>query len=130
MHEFVLAQNLIDEVKFALNNHESSKLVKVVVGFGPFTHATFDRVEFWWNTLLTGTNLEGAQLIKQELDGKLFCPNCNKEFLIKEKSLQQYDEYLELFSCPECNSFQTKIIEGTDIILLHLEIKVIENINN
>ena len=129
MHEYYLAQCLIEEVESSLTSQKideqrTNKVVKVIVGFGPFTHATFDRIEFWWNNLLKGTLLEGTTLVRQQLKGKLFCPDCNEEFLVTETNETQYDEYLELFACPECNSCQTKVIEGTDILLLNIEIEI------
>ena len=129
MHEFFLTQCLIEEVEFALNSQQANdqitnRVTKVAVGFGPFTHASFDSIKFWWNTSLEGTSLEGALLVKEQVDGKLFCPNCNKEFIIKESNNQDYNEYLELFACPECNSCQTQIKEGTDILLLNIEFEI------
>ena len=102
MHEYFLAQCLIEEVESSLisqkiNEQKTNKAVKVIVGFGPFTHATFDRIEFWWDNLLRGTSLEGVSLVKKQLKGKIFCPDCNEEFVIAETNETQYDEYLELF---------------------------------
>ena len=128
MHEFVLAQQLIDEVILSLNGHSNANVVTVNIGFGPFTHATFDRIEFWWNTLVPDTPLKETKLVKNELEGKLYCPSCNQEFSITELPDYQYDEYLEIFACPECGSYQTKILEGTDIIILNIEISTTSNI--
>ena len=122
MHEFVLTQSIIDEVITSLQDHQNTHLISVNLGFGPFTHATFDRIEFWWNTLIVGTSLEDGKIIKTPLDGKLFCPSCDQEFIIKDRDQFQFDEYLDIFSCPQCNSYQTKILEGTDIIILNIEI--------
>ena len=127
MHEFVLTQQLIDEVIFSLKDHSNAKVVTVNIGFGPFTHATFDRIEFWWNSLVPNTLLEGTKLVKHQLEGKLYCPSCNQEFSITELSDHQYDDF-EIFACPKCGSYQTKILEGTDIIILNIEISTTTNI--
>ena len=128
MHEFVLTQTLIEEVQFAMQSHTSEKISVVNIGFGPFTHATFDRIEFWWNTLIQNSPLDGVKLVKHSLEGKLYCPQCDQEFIIRDVKDHQYDEYLEIFSCPKCASYQTKITEGTEILILNLELVTIPEI--
>lgn len=129
MHEFVLTQSIIDEVNLSLKDHQNTRLVSINLGFGPFTHATFDRIEFWWNTLVEDSPLKGGKIIKTPLEGKLYCPSCDQEFVIKERDQYEFDEYLEIFACPQCNSYQTKILDGTDIIILNIEIVESKTLN-
>jgi hydrogenase nickel incorporation protein HypA/HybF len=122
MHEFTLTNLIVEEILQVNDLQPSSRIKKVNLGLGPFSHATFDRIKFWWEILTKDTIAEGSELIKNELPGKLFCPNCQTESIVKKSNSIEADEALKLFTCPNCQSLQTEIKSGTDITILDLEI--------
>jgi hydrogenase nickel incorporation protein HypA/HybF len=125
MHEYALTSSIVDTITNSDEIKGAKLITKVVLGFGPFSHATPDRIQFWWEALSEDTIANGSTLIFEELEGSLYCPNCKKSSIIKNRDMIHADEGLEIFACPNCQSLQTQIESGTEIVILRIEI--IEN---
>jgi hydrogenase nickel incorporation protein HypA/HybF len=122
MHEFTLTTNIVEEVITALANEGNCKVIDVTLGFGPFTHGTFESIKFWWDILSKDTILEGSKLIFNSLPGELYCPACETIIEVRNVDKIENDGFLEIFSCPKCRSLQTEIKTGNEIIIIDVQI--------
>ena len=127
MHEYAITSLIIEEILNLNEIKEVTKITKVTLGFGPFSHATFDRIQFWWEYLTEDTIFYGSELIYQEIPGELYCPNCKKNSLIKNRNSIDADDTLLLFACPYCQSLQTEIKSGTDITIINIEVEELKD---
>ena len=118
MHEYSLSQSLITNILSGTTPLKYKKSKEILLGVGVFSHESFENIDFWWKQLTVGTDLEGWTLVKQDIPGKIFCSNCKKEFLIKESTVKVTSDIVNVFSCPQCNSLQTEVLEGNEIIIL------------
>ena len=122
MHEYTITSNIIEEIIHALQAEGNCKVVAVTLGFGPFTHGSFDSILFWWDVLSKDTIAEGSKLHYKSLDGELFCPTCDEIIKVSQANNYPKDEYLQIFVCPKCQSLQTEIKSGEEIIIIDVEI--------
>ncbi len=120
MHEYTLTSNIIEEIIRALQAEDNCKVINVTLGFGPFTHGSFESIQFWWEVLSKDTIAEGSKLVYKPLDGELYCPSCDE--VIRASHEHSIDEYLQIFACPKCHSLQTEIKSGEEIIIIDVEI--------
>lgn len=118
MHEYSLTQSMIENILTGATPIKEKKSKDILLGVGVFSHENFENINFWWKQLIAGTKLDGWKLIKQDIPGKIFCSDCKKEYLIKESSVKVTSDIINVFSCPQCNSIQTEILEGNEIIIL------------
>ena len=123
MHEFSITSLIIEEIVNSTEIQQTSKIKQVTIGLGPFTHATFDRIQWWWDNLTESySSLKGTELVKQDLSGVLYCEHCNIKSIIENDKVLLCDTLLDLYSCPKCQSLQTKIISGEEIKIISVEV--------
>ena len=65
-------------------------------------------------------------LKKKEIEGKLYCDDCRKEYSISKTKIENFYSSQEIFLCPECKSYKTRIVSGIEIIILSLEVDSID----
>ncbi|MEJ9281196.1 hydrogenase maturation nickel metallochaperone HypA [Ureibacillus thermosphaericus] len=111
MHELSIAFSL---VQLAAETAEQSNLNKVDalrLRLGVFSGVVKEALEFSFDIATEGTMLEGARLIIEEIPLKIFCPQCEKEYVLQNPVP---------IKCPECNSGTDQILEGKEIELYEL----------
>ncbi len=111
MHEFALAQNIVETLKDQMNK-DLSKLVKVTIDVGHFSGVVADSLEFGLTTIFTENNLKNVTITINKVPTLAKC-QCGKEYEIRE-----------IFeNCQSCQSFSRKIISGMDIVINSIELK-------
>lgn len=117
MHEFSLAQSVFDTVVTIAQERRVDKIKLVVLKFGVFALIMEDQFRFCFDLLKTDSDLTKSSELKIIwTPGELKCLNCNFEGKIKDNP-QEHNELAPIFQCPDCKSFQTEIISGTETII-------------
>lgn len=123
MFEASYTQTLFENLLIILSRNKYPDVKKINLGFGPFApRVDFDKMSIAWENMTNETFLEECILHKKYIEGSYFCETCEKEYTVSKNNLND-ESYQELFVCPECNSYKTKIISGTDIIILSIEVR-------
>jgi len=112
MHELSITQSMVDVVKRELSKQSNSlHIKKVTVQIGKLTGVVPDCVRFYFSFLIKGTVLEGAQLEIKEVPVRLFCNQCDNNFVLDEVN----------FVCPRCGKSDLKMNSGRELFVESIE---------
>lgn len=129
MHEYSLAQGIVQTVVEVAREHNATKIKKVEVTAGEFSMINFEQLEFAFGIASEGTIAEGAELLIEEEKGKIECEECQYQGPI-EQAIQEMDHFIvdlsNIFECPNCHSNRTKIVGGRDVYVKNIEAEVEE----
>ncbi len=117
MHELSLMQALFEHVETAAAAHRAKRVARLVVEVGEFSNVVpglFQQAFLAFRTI--EPLLEGAQLEIRKLPLMLECSECRLEFRPQGFC----------FRCPHCDSLQTRVIQGEELLLRDLELEVEE----
>jgi len=112
MHEYFIVQNIIKTVEEILNNYPDKKVVKIVLVIGKFSGVEPDLLKTALEFFKKGTPLEDAEIFLELTDLKIKCKECKKEFFRDKWNV----------ICPYCQSLNTEVIQGEEMILKTLEL--------
>lgn len=112
MHEFFIVQNIIKTVEELLINYPDKKVSKMVLVIGKFSGIEPELLKTALEFFKKGTCLEEAEIVFELKELKFRCKNCNKKFS-REKWI---------VICPYCQSLDTEVIEGEEMILKTIEL--------
>ena len=114
MHEFSLAQSVYDHILTIAKDHQVEKIKMVVLKFGLFALVQEDQFRFCFDLIKTESEITASSELKIIwIPGELKCLNCKFQGQIK-KQPQDHNELVPIFQCPDCKSFSTEIISGTE----------------
>ena len=113
MHELGIAANIIkiaiDSIPDNLNN---IPVEKINLRIGKLSSVVPESLRFCFNTLITGTRLEGAELSMEEVPVAAKCRECNFQWIVPEP----------VFICKRCGSGLINIISGRELDISSIEI--------
>ena len=112
MHEGSIVKSLFDIANKIKEDENLVEIHKIKVIVGKFQQIV-DEVMFMYFDLMKKEykGFENAELIHEERDVKIKCKNCNQTFLIEEP----------IFICPNCESFDTEIVESDELHIATIE---------
>jgi hydrogenase nickel incorporation protein HypA/HybF len=111
MHEFSLAQDIIETIGRSVTGN-LSKITAIHIEVGEFSGVVIESLEFGLNVVLQDKNLADVKVNISVVPAAAVC-ECNYEYPVKDI----------LEACPKCNSYNRKIISGTDVIIKSIEIE-------
>ena len=112
MHEASLATNIIDIIKEEMKKYGGSKLSKIFIDVGEFTHIDPETLQFAFEMISKDTEFERTLVEIKKIPLILSCSDCKKEFSGDEP----------IFSCPICKSDKVEILKGREFRITELEI--------
>src|SRR3990170_4253510 len=109
MHEFSIAQNILEQVQ----KHAQGRAKTVRIRVGGLREITADSLRFCLEAISSGTVMQGAELIIEEVAARCVCRECGSEF--------ETERYM--LSCPNCRNADVEIISGDELELLELVVE-------
>ena len=113
MHELSVAQNIINIVEENTKSSLIPKIKFIRIRVGKMSNILIDSLNFGFESLVYGTELEGAKLLVEETPVTILCKKCGKKIEIKEP----------MFSCINCGSNSIEVVAGTELFISELEIE-------
>jgi hydrogenase nickel incorporation protein HypA/HybF len=113
MHEFGLASSIVDAVKAEAEKRAGTRLLAVGLRVGEVSGVSPDALEFCYQSLVKGTELEPVRLDIERTARRHRCPKCSREFDVVD-----YDP-----TCPGCGEFETVLIGGDEMEIAYLEVE-------
>jgi hydrogenase nickel incorporation protein HypA/HybF len=107
-----IAQSLLDIIKEEMQKHDARSLKAVRLNVGQLTAVVPEALTFCFEVITSGTALEGAQLLMDIVPLKGYCPDCDREFIIKDYT----------FICPACGGRKIETIGGQDLSIVEIEV--------
>lgn len=112
MHEMSVAQSVIDIVKESLIHEAGAKVRTVHLKIGEFAGVVPESLEFCFNSLVNGTQMEGASLTIEHVPLLARCTSC------ETVSKLEYG----FFVCPTCGSREVVMVSGTEMQVVDIEL--------
>lgn len=112
MHELSIAHNLVEIAIETAELNEMKKVEALHVRIGVLSGVVKEALEFSFDIATEGTTIEGARLEIEEIPLKIYCSQCNDEYVLQD---------LTPIKCPKCHKRTGDIIEGKEIELYSLE---------
>ena len=105
MHEFSLAQNIIEIVEETVAKNKAGRVSFIELEIGTLSGVEITALDMALESLQPGSVIEGAEISKLIIKGKAKCPSCQFEF--------EPEDYFA--ACPSCGNFGAKIIKGKEL---------------
>lgn len=117
MHEFSLAQSVLETTMTIAREQKVERIRKIILKFGIFALIQEDQFRFCFDLIKSESDLTATSDLEIIwTPGELKCESCAFKGEIKASS-QEHSEFAPIFQCPNCKSYSTKIISGTETII-------------
>jgi len=113
MHEYSIAQAIVEQVDEIARKHDAHKVTKVVIEVGKLRGVLPDILSWGFEVAATDTLAAGARLEVEEIPIRIQCRSCGAESQLDEPA----------FICRSCHSFDVAQLSGGELILKSLEIE-------
>lgn len=112
MHELSIASSIVDTVTGEMKKRGLAKVHVVGIRVGALTDVVSEALEFGFEALTSGTELESARLKIERIPVKGVCLKCRTPF--------EVDSFI--FICPACGAVDIKVEQGTELDIAYLEV--------
>lgn len=114
MHELSIAYQLIEIADDAARRALARRVNRVYVKLGVLSGVVKDALLFSYDVAAVGTQLEGSQLVVEEVPVGIFCAVCDQ--------LRVLDQFYTLI-CPVCGTRSADIRQGRELEIVSLEVE-------
>lgn len=108
-----IAMSVIDAVRTEVLKRPGFRPVKVGLRIGELSAIDASSLEFCFEALLRGTELEQLRMAIESCPRRHRCLNCAAEFEIKD-----YE-----FHCPQCGEARSEYVSGDELEIAYLEME-------
>ncbi len=112
MHELSIAQNIVDIIRQYVPDDQAEDVRLVKIRVGQMAGVVPDSLEFCFGAIVTDTTLGKARLDIEETPLQSQCKICHEVFAVEQAA----------FICPHCGSGETKVISGTELQVVEIEL--------
>lgn len=114
MHELAVTESIANIAEKHAVQAGASKITDIYITLGQLSSIVDDSVQFYWDIISADKPLcLGAVLHFQRIPARLLCLACAHEYQIRT----------ELEPCPNCASFQVKVLAGEEFWVDSIEIE-------
>ncbi len=112
MHEYTIVSSLIELCEKEAKKLNTNKIKTVTLQIGKLSGIETHFLKNSFDFFKKNTICHNAELVIKDIDVKIHCKNCNHNSIISKNN----------FFCPICNSKETEIVQGQEMIIESLEI--------
>jgi hydrogenase nickel incorporation protein HypA/HybF len=109
MHELSVATAVLGT---ALKHADDRPVELVAMRVGRLRQVVPDSLLFYWDIVARDTVCEGSRLELTEIDARLRCDACGRE----------WEPLIPAFRCPDCTSAQVAVVAGEELEIDYLEL--------
>ncbi len=111
MHEFSVAQLVLEAVLKAAAKHGARRVLEVTLEVGELSLLNLEQLEFSFKVLSKGTIVEDAKLRFEVRRTVIRCLKCGYEGMAASAELESHLPPL-VVQCPACRSLETEMLDG------------------
>jgi hydrogenase nickel incorporation protein HypA/HybF len=111
MHEFSIAQSIVEILHDQMRNHRLSRIESVRLRVGVLRSIEIGSLSFSFEALTAGSPLEGARLDVEEVPLEARCIQCSHQVRLSS----WFDD------CPRCGGPQMEIISGKELDIIAID---------
>jgi len=112
MHELAIAQDIVDIVQQSVPVEDTSHVERIRVRVGRFSGVVPESLEFCFEAIVNGTEMERAHLEIERMPAISQCKDCSHRFDMQDLC----------FSCPACSSTHLEVISGNELDVVEIQI--------
>ena len=112
MHELSIAQSIVDIIGQYVPEDQAADVRLVKVRIGGLAGVVPDSLDFCFGAIISGTSLNQASLDIEEIPIQSQCAGCGEIFIVEGAA----------FLCPSCGSPEVKVISGTELQVVEIEL--------
>jgi hydrogenase nickel incorporation protein HypA/HybF len=112
MHEFSIAQSLLEIIEREVLPYRGTRVTAVTLRIGKLSGVMPDALRFGFEAISRGGIAEGASLIIEEMPLRIKCHHCGAESAMDDPFLL----------CPRCNGSEVEMISGRELEIKEMEI--------
>ena len=112
MHEIALCEGLVQALEEQAGSHGFRHVHRVWLEIGSLASVECDAIRFNFDIMTRGTIADNAKLDIMEVNGTAWCLPCGMAV-----DLHRFGD-----SCPNCDSHQLHVLDGTQIKIKKLEV--------
>jgi hydrogenase nickel incorporation protein HypA/HybF len=110
MHEFSVAQNIIESIKEAIGENMLSRVNTIYMEIGKLSGVSIESLEFAMQVIL---NRNGKKVLNvKEIEPLVECVKCKKRYSPDDM----------IWICPRCNEMRADLIKGNEIKITNVEV--------
>ncbi|MBW2340311.1 MAG: hydrogenase maturation nickel metallochaperone HypA [Deltaproteobacteria bacterium] len=113
MHEFSIAQSLLEIIERETLPYSGAKVTTLTLRIGKLSGVMPDALRFAFEAISTGGMAEGASLLIDEVPLKIQCNHCRKVSIADNPFL----------ICPNCQGTDVEMIAGRELEIREIEIE-------
>lgn len=113
MHELGLAGSIVQAVRAEAKLRPGARFTNVGLRLGDLSGVDPGALEFCFEVLIRGSELEPLTLEIERRPRRHGCPRCGREFEVVEHRT----------ICPDCGNPRTELIGGTELEIAFLEVE-------
>ncbi len=111
MHEYSLAEKILDAILKEAEKIKAKKIKRIEISANKLTHINEEELKFSFKMVSKNTIAEDAEINIEYSQGKIFCKECKKEYIL--------DDFFG--RCPKCSSSLVEIVD--EIVVSNMEIE-------
>lgn len=116
MHEFSLAQSVVETVLQAAREHGASAVEEMNLEVGEVALVNMDQLEWHIRMLTQSTPAEGVRIKWRTIPARILCLECGYEGLVGHRELDPSSHFeIPILECPVCESPKTRILSGREL---------------
>jgi hydrogenase nickel incorporation protein HypA/HybF len=112
MHELSIAQNIVDIVGQYVPTAQIPSVRLIRIRIGPLAGIVADSLDFCFGAIVGGTPLSASKLDIEQTPLESNCNHCAKRFAVEGAA----------FYCPGCGSTDIKVVSGTELQVVEIEL--------
>jgi hydrogenase nickel incorporation protein HypA/HybF len=112
MHELAIAQNIVDIIKQYVSPDLEPGVRLIRLRVGKMSGIVPDSLEFCFSAVVSDTPLAHAGLDIERVPTQAQCPDCGVTFVIEDP----------VFICPECCGTALRLVSGTELQVVEIEL--------
>lgn len=120
MHEFSMAQGILNAVLETAEENDANKVTDIVIQIGKLAMLNPEQLTFMLNVLIEDTIAENANIVIEDVDVEIKCYNCDYEGI---GDVDDSDHYLPMILCPKCESHRVNVLNGKDVTIKNISIE-------
>jgi hydrogenase nickel incorporation protein HypA/HybF len=113
MHEFAIANSVLDAARAEAALRPGTRLAKICVRIGDLAGLDPDALAFCFEALVKETDLESVVLEIERRQQRHRCSRCGNEFAVIDYAV----------ACPACGDASTELVSGRELELAYLELE-------
>lgn len=128
MHEFSVAQSIVNTVIDLADKHKASQIMEVNLVVGEVALVNMDQLKWHIDMITKDTIAEGVRISATHSPAMIRCEACGYEGGVKYRGeVSDQHSSVPSFECPECDSSDTVIVSGKELHIKDMNVKFNED---